>query len=414
MKTEDRAAPAPQTQTLAQGLKRLTDRIFSWSAGWVSQPYWILKVVLFCAAFSILFTGGLDMQRLKEGYPDGYYAKVQHPLLNMLQHSAPEGHDAKLNFRLTVPVLLHPLGFSPGVVLHVVLPVLTMIGACGVVLFTCLAAFRITGDRVTAFLMALNACSTYPGSFACIGFYDSIALAQLTLAMLPGLSPVVLGGLVFTASFTDERAFIAAGLLLVREFCLAAEGPKTSWFWNGRALAVALGMVGYWVVRLLLAFAFGLGSTGKGIGVEVFVFNVQFWHLGAWSALKGGWLLVFLAALALWQQGQQAKTWVFLLAVVLVVGCGFLTGDVIRSVAYAYPAVLIALAVICRGESAELVRRYCLLAAGISVLGGIYNILWGKVTWCMPLLVQLINCKRFSDMPSFMARPREMQCAGAG
>jgi hypothetical protein len=38
-----------------------------------------------------------------------------------------------------------------------------------------------------------------------------------------------------------------------------------------------------------------------------------------------------------------------------------------------------------------MVRRYCLLAAVISALGGVYNILWGQPAWCMPLLVQLLN-----------------------
>lgn len=275
--------------------------------------------------------------------------------------------------------------------MRIVLPALTILGVCCIILFSCLAAFQITGDRVSSLFIALNAASNYVGSFACIGYYDSIALAQVTLAMLPGIHPAALGLLVFSASFTDERAFGACLLLLAREFCVPANYTKLSQLLNRRVLAILSGMFAYWFVRLVLIYGFGLHSTRKGIGPGTFVSHVPFWHPGTWFALKGGWWLVFLAALVLWQHRQRARICLLLLVTAVVVGFGFMVGDLLRSTAYVYPVVFIALAIICQNEGKEMIRQYCLLAFIISAVAGSYNIFLGEITWFMPLPVMVIN-----------------------
>ena len=82
--------------------------------------HWVLKVFLLSAAFSILFSGGLDLRAVKSnhaatleygaGYTAAYYQKIEHPLLNVARISEKDSHDEKQNFRLTVPVVLHVLG----------------------------------------------------------------------------------------------------------------------------------------------------------------------------------------------------------------------------------------------------------------------------------------------------------------
>jgi hypothetical protein len=391
MNIEDKVTPGEGGQPVSQCLKRQIDRILAWAAQFAASPFWVLKAVLLSIAFSVLCASGIDIARLKEGYPPSYYQKVEHPLLDMTHLYEPGSHEEKLNYRLTVPVLLHPLKLPENLVLRVVLPAITIFGVCCVILFSCLVAYRITGDRVTSLFIALNAGSNYAGSFACIGFYDSIALAQVTLAMLPGIHPAALGFLVFSASFTDERAFAACGLLLAREFCVSANIAKLSQVLNKRVLAIVFGMASYWLVRLLLIYGYGLNSTRKGIGPGTFVSHIQFWHPGTWFALKGGWFLFFLAVVALWQHRQWIKISIFMLVTAVVVGFGFMVGDLLRSTSYVYPVVFIALAIICKNEGKEMVRRYCLLAFIISAVAGSYNIFLGEITWFMPLPVMVIN-----------------------
>lgn len=391
MNIEDKVTPAQGGSLLSQCLKRQIDRVLAWATNFAASPFWVLKVVLLSIAFSVLCASGIDIARLKEGYPPSYYQKVEHPLLDMTHLYEPGSHEEKLNYRLTVPVLLHPLKLPEKLVLRVVLPALTIFGVCCVILFSCLVAFRITGDRVTSLFIALNAGSSYVGSFACIGFYDSIALAQVILAMLPGLNPAALGLLVFSASFTDERAFAACGLLLARELCVSANFAKLSQVLTPRAVAIVFGLITYWLVRMLLIYGYGLNSTRKGIGPGTFVSHIQFWHPGTWFALKGGWFLFFLAVVAMWQHRQWIKIWILILVTTVVLGFGFMVGDLLRSTSYVYPVVFIALAIICQNEGKEMVRRYCFFAFIISAVAGSYNIFLGEITWFMPLPVMVIN-----------------------
>jgi disulfide bond formation protein DsbB len=66
-------------------------------------------------------------------------------------------------------------------------------------------------------------------------------------------------------------------------------------------------------------------------------------------------------------------------------------GDLLRSTSYVYPVVLIALAIICKNEGREMIRRYCLFAFIISAIAGSYNVFLGQITWFMPLPVMIIN-----------------------
>jgi hypothetical protein len=377
---------------IAGRLQQIFARLEARAEAYVSGRHWLWEACLLAVLFSVLCSSGIDnrLYEINVNYSSGYYQKIQHPLRDLTLGADPRDHDAKLNFRLTVPVLLHLLRVSPGE--HWVLPALTAAAICGLIAVSCRFAFRVTRDRVCGLFIALAVASTYIGSFGFTFCYDAIAIFQLALAMLPGTPWLLRSLLVFTAAFTDERAFVAAPLLIVQGLCFSAGGPGLrARLFNPRCLAVMGGMAAYCVGRAALGWYAGLRTPLDEIGLARIAANAPFWHAGVWFALEGGWLLVGLAGLALWQRRQFPALVAFVLAMCLSLGAGFAVLDVLRSTSYVFPGLLVALAVVAENDEPRLVRVYCFLAFLISAVGGNYSVWLGRIDWYQPLAVNFIQ-----------------------
>ncbi len=381
----------PDGEPIHQVLQRWLERLFARSENFVAGKYWVLETLFLAVMFSVLFSGGVD-NRLSVASGDywfpAYFQKIEHPLLDVAKTNPPGNHEAKLNFRLTVPVILH--------VLHVpadwrwTLPVLSACGTCALILLACALAFRATGDRVCGLYAALAVSATYTGSFGFTLYYDTIALAQIALALLPGVRWYWKGILVFTAAFTDERALPASLFLLVQTICSSPDRKLRHRLLSPDFLAVLGGMAAYFAGRLALEQFAGLTSPHEGTGPSFLLSNVPFWHAGIWLALKGGWLLVAVAVLSLWHDHRYPALAAFLFAVVLCVGSGFLVEDVMRSTAYVFPALLVALMVVGARENTCWMRLYCLAAFLISAVTGNYNAWRSQITWFQPVAAKVI------------------------
>jgi len=382
-------------------LSNLLERLFARSENFVAGRYWTLETLFLAVMFSVLFSGGVD-DRLSVAsgnrwFP-AYYQKIEHPLLDVAKIYPPQNHEAKLNFRLTVPVILHLLHLPADQLW--ILPTLAAGGACGLILLSCVFAFKVTGDRVCGLYTALAVASTYIGSFAFTMYYDTIALCQLALAMLPGIHWSLKGFLVFSAAFTDERAWLASPILLAQALC--SPGPIRTLRQRLLApdfLSVAAGMVAYVFGRLALEAFAGLTSPHAGTGLDYIPQNVRFWHAGLWLALKGGWLLFWVATLCLWERRQFLALAALVLSASFSVGGGFLVEDVLRSTSYVFPAFLVALMAAGAHENTRWMRIYCLAAFVISAVAGNYNVWRSEITWFQPAAARVLHALLQAVLP---------------
>jgi hypothetical protein len=297
-------------------------------------------------------------------------------------------HDANINFRLTVPVLLHLAGIHN----YWSLPILTVLAICSILVTSCILAYRITGDRVCACFIVLNVSATYVGSFGFIWYYDAIAICQLTLASLPGMSWWGRGILIFTASFTDERAFVASIFLMAGSFFFSGNRQNIfTRFRNPNFLAIVAGMLCYGIVRLTLVKYAGLSQVTGGIGPGTLLSNFRFLHAAIWFSLEGGWLFYLLAIGVLFIRRQFLEGTTLVLASLCFLGFALMIGDVLRSTIYIFPLLFICLNVVRQNETLPVFRIYCLLAFLISALGGNYNVYLEKITWFQPLLIHWLQ-----------------------
>ena len=400
----------PPNDPVSQQLQRLSGRLIAWTGRLVTGRFWWLKVFLLCVAFSVLFSGGLDFGLgARGGYPESYFRKIDQPLLDVGRLYGLNSHDANINFRLTVPVLLHVAGIRA----HWVLPVLTVLAICTILIASCFVAERITGDRVCAAFIALNVSATYVGSFSFIWYYDAIAIAQLTLACLPGMQWWLRALLVFTAAFTDERAWAASGLLLAGGLIFAGgSGDFFSRLRRPGLLAIGAGMAAYAVGRLALMKLAGLSSPTGGNGPGMLIHNFNFLHPAVWYSLEGGWLFYLLAVFTLLVRRDFWPGATLVLVSLGFLGFALMIGDVLRSTIYIFPLLFICLNVVRQHEALPVLRIYCLLAFLISALGGNYNVYLAKITWFQPLAIhwlqggaQFLYEKAYALLPHTMATP---------
>ena len=375
----------PGNEAVSHLLKKKCDWIISQAEQFTGGKIWWVKVFILCATFSIFFSGGLDFGLAdRGGYPESYFQKIAHPLLDVTKIYGLNSHDANINFRLTVPVLLHLAGIHH----RWSLPILTVLAIGSILIISCLVAQRITQDRVCALFIALNVSATYVGSFGFIWYYDAIAICQLALASLPGMTWWGRGILVFTASFTDERAFVASGLLLAGNFFFSRDESKLfTRFRNPNFLAIAGGMLAYGLGRLALMKYAGLSSPTGGTGPGFFVSNFDFLHPSVWFSLEGGWLFYLLAVGVLFARRKLLEGAALVLASLCFLGFALMIGDVLRSTVYVFPLLFICLKVVCQKETLPTLRIYCLLAFLISALGGNYNVYLSKIVWTKPLVI---------------------------
>lgn len=174
------------------------ERCLGWAESFTSGRWWHLKAAILCVAFSILVMGGFRIQPFMECYNE----KIEHPLKDLTRYYPLDSHEAKLNYRLTVPVILHLLRLHS----QWVMPAATILAITAVLYLSCLVAFQITSSRVVALFVGLGVASTYAGSYGFIQVgYDAMTLALVVCAALVRIPWYLRGILVFAACFADER-----------------------------------------------------------------------------------------------------------------------------------------------------------------------------------------------------------------
>jgi hypothetical protein len=317
--------------------------------------------------------------------------KRDYPFKDVVPQLNPISHESKLNFRLTVPILAKLLGLGrPGIY--------TLQLACGVIQLwaTACIALRLTNDRVTSLLVTLEVASTWAGTTSFVeyrGIFDGVALLFLACAIL-SQKPLLAGLSVFLAAWTDERGLIASSCVYLyhayRQYC--GTGSWISACLRRTPMGVILSWVAYFATRFALARAYHLTTTAQGVSAGIIIHQLNILPLGCWTALEGGWLLVFASSLILVQRRQFTFMAAYFLSISIVLAVAMMVYDVTRSMAYAFPAIFIALRILGDSENRRDLRALCTAAFAVSLLWPNYYVegpmlIW----WYVPLPVRVVK-----------------------
>lgn len=289
-----------------------------------------------------------------------YDPATNHPLVS---------NDAKHLWRLTVPFMIRVLGLTiPGMVAFQML--------CGFVMLylSVTLAFQITADRRAAFWLTITLGCTIAGlaSFAWVdGHFDGIAVMLMLLACL-STHPVVIGSLVFSLTWFDERGAIAAAVILLCHVTRTATDNRWSWRtviqWRSVAVIVACAL--HLSLRVALAEANGL-PLARTDGATLALVAQQasaYLFVTVSGAFEGGWLIVAGGVLIL----IASRNWLLGLAYIGLIVATFALSlyvyDVSRTIIYLIPLLYSALMIIKRSHSEAYLQRMILSAFAISAI----------------------------------------------
>lgn len=253
-------------------------------------------------------------------------------------------HDAKLAFRLTLPLTMKVLHIDWRGLLAIQyglgILMLFLVGKIAMDLFR---------DRIVALASVFGVASIYAGKAAFLqlgGMGDAFAFAFLTVAVA-FRNPLVIFAAVIAACFTDERAVIVSPLLVVYWAMRDSDGRRPDWF-NLQTITVGTSILVAGIIRLVLMFGYGLHipiGAGNDVGFSVLPINLPNLQYELPHVLAGLWLWPLVACILL----VRNRWWFSLLAIVGVTGAivaaSFMVLDVDRSLAYTLPLVYASMAV---------------------------------------------------------------------
>ncbi|MGQ9733306.1 MAG: hypothetical protein ACUVX8_18775 [Candidatus Zipacnadales bacterium] len=312
--------------------------------------------------------------------------KFNNPTMDMSSSYDADSHASKLTWRLTVPLIAHFLKLD-------VAGALLLQFAAGVLLlyFVCGIAHEVTGNRVTSALVTLGVASIYAGttSFAELrGIFDGVALALMAGAMFFD-NPLAVGGGLFLAYWTDERALVASPLVFMYHLIRGVKRHSSS---ISIPLVVLMTWLVYGAVRAYLTWQLRWVNSIGGMGLFYFLRQINLLPFGIWTGLEGEWLFVLLALLVLFRKRAWSLLLAFGFSILLVIAVSLSVVDITRSMAYLLPALLVALSVLARIESEADLRVYAAVAFLLSLAWpGYYAGGRSTIWWQYPLPIQLLR-----------------------
>lgn len=163
--------------------------------------------------------------------------------------------------------------------------------------------------------------------------------------------PWLIGALVFTAGFTDERALIASPLVALyhawRDSSLSGKNHASSFSpvsWRA-GLPIVLALAAYFITRLSIS---SLKNTHTGhtalatLGIFMSAYN-EAPPIRLVDSFAGLWLMPLLFILCLQTRGARPwGPWIYLAFMGLAIGPAFLVLDFERSLCYLLPGVMLA------------------------------------------------------------------------
>lgn len=309
--------------------------------------------------------------------------KIERPDADMSLRFPPGTHESNINFRLLIPVAAHVFHLGRTGIL------LLSAGAGVAFLWTVYGIAEASGaSRRTAFLLCLSTACAWPGQSAFHelrgGYYDAFALCLVTFAFRPAAPAWATFLLLLAAGFCDERAFLSGAFLVVRALVYQ---PSLRSVARAAAPVVSCGVV-YAVLRtaISLHYSWPLGVTG-GVGLGVLKSQHEVAPLAVWSGLSGCWLIVGCGLGALVRSRAYAAAGAMSVLLALCIFSSLLVFDTTRSMAYCFPAVLVAVACVVRYSSESFAERCLTLSALACIV-------------VSPIYVEAQNIWRLSSLPS--------------
>ena len=257
--------------------------------------------------------------------------------------------------------------------------------------------YSVSKDKVVTslFVVAISNIFVCVWTFADIyGYGDGFAYFFLLTALL-NRNPVLVFLSLQAAFFTDERAVIAGGYLLLFHVLKKAYDTDdfkfSSYLKNlffDKNLIVWLAWIVYFAIRIYVQKTYFQHHSYSTLGTPVLFADAHRHGLGSslWTAFEGMWLLLGAAILAM----LLTKRYLLLLALtvgfLILIASGIYVHDIDRALSYGFPFLLMAIYVLLKTVSLRSIRLVLFFTAIVCISHPmIYYMGYNRILWLEPL-----------------------------
>lgn len=287
---------------------------------------------------------------------------------------------------------------------HNLILILALQALCGI-LFVHRAGrfvYELSKDKITTALFVISIANIFlvVWIFADIhGYGDGFAYLFLLLALFVP-NPLIVFVLLQAAFFTDERAVVAAGYVILWWMVTNAYAQNNFSFrsllnsaFAGKSPTVLVSWVIYFSIRFYVGITYFPNHHYTTLGTPVLFADAHRNGLGSsmWAVFEGIWLVLGAGLLALI---LTRRYWVILALAIgfaVLVASGIFVHDIDRAISYGFPFILIAIFVLFKTSSLSSIRLILFFSAIICVSHPqIYYMGYNKILWLEPFPVKVL------------------------
>ncbi len=370
---------------------------------WLSGRHWLWKLTFFSAGLSVFLAFPpyhLFLSHLTGSAHLDAWAFIENQSHNLFH---PEGIDLDVRrenmiFRWTLPLLSYLTG-------HNLLLILVLQTVLGVLFIYWIGSyiFRLTDSKVRTTLFVLSVSNIFVGTwhFAEVhGYGDGIAYFCLLAAMLHS-NRIVRFAMLMAAFFTDERAVLAGGFILLWNVVNFAYTQNFfDWkrlflsVFHGRNLIIWVAWGAYFSIRYYVQSRYFQGHTYSTMGTPVLFEQAHRNGLGSslWGVFEGTWLLLLACGAVIWLSRKYMLGLMILTGFLVLIVSGIYVHDIDRSISYGFPLLFIAFFVLHHTTSNtafQLVLFFCALVCIIHPQ--VFYMGYNRILWLEPLPLKMFQ-----------------------
>lgn len=369
----------------------------------LSGPNWVIKLTLCSVALSLFLSFPpyhLLFDHLSgKGHLDAWFF-IQNQGENLLAPKEMEADVRRENmiFRWTLPALSFLTGHNVAAIV-----ILQAFLGLAFIYFTAQFAFELTGSKISTALFTVSVAHIFVGvwQFAEIhGYGDGIAYFCLLVAMLHR-SPAVSGSMLLIAYFTDERALMAGGLIVL--WNIARTAFDTGRFDLKHLVAIAFShrnllvwgtWIVYFAIRLTIGKIYFSDHQYSTMGTPVLFEQAHRNGLGSsiWGVFEGFWILILASAVVLWDKEKRYLSLLLIAGFGALLLSGLFVHDIDRSLSYGFPVLFLVFFLLYRNASERTFHLLLFFCAVICVLHPqVFYMGYNRILWLEPLPIKALQ-----------------------
>lgn len=251
-------------------------------------------------------------------------------------------------------------------------------------------------DKIVALFTGLLVGSIFAGSTSFVelrGIFDGIAILFLIISMYSDI-PLVIFICLSLSYWTDERGILASLMVLIYHLTRNSNSNMFNWrkLYSPIPVSIILSWIVYIVVRYFCVSVLHFTNSTGGVGLRIFLNQINQFPMGTWTGLEGGWLLVAFSLISLAAKKEYCHLLFFFLSITVIVTFSLCVVDITRSMAYLLPSIFVALQILVKDNEMRDIRVYCAIAMIISLITPNYYAGGEKTIWWQyPLPLQILR-----------------------